>query len=182
MYSASGTTLAAGASRGLQLVTNAGGVIRALPASGTACFAARWWNASTIVASCASAGVNRLWLVPAGGGRARALTPERGETDGDLGDLDAWSLPSGLYLQSAGPCGVLQIFRQRANGSITLVTVPHSSNNNRLLTADGSALLVESPNGCGAGANLLWFNPGTRHVTTLFSAGVVAAVPYGDPS
>jgi len=43
-----------------------------------------------------------------------------------LGDLDAWHLPGGLYLQSAGPCGVLQIFKQRSNGSITLVMVPNT--------------------------------------------------------
>jgi hypothetical protein len=182
VYSASGTTLAVGANRGLRLVSNSGGVIRTLPAAGTACGPSRWWNASTILASCTSASAApRLWLVPAGGGRARALTPAR--TSGpDLGDVGAWPLPSGLYLQGLGPCGTVQIFRQRASGSITLVTVPHTAGNNRVLTAHGSQLLVQAPTGCSPTASLQWFNPGTRHVATLFSGGVLGAVPYGQPA
>jgi hypothetical protein len=182
VYSGSGTTVAVGANRGLHLVSNAGGVIRTLPASGTACGPSRWWNASTILASCTSASAApRLWLVPAGGGRARPLTPTR--TSGpDLGDVDAWPLPSGLYLQGLGPCGTVQIFRQRANGSITLVTVPHTAGNNRVLAAYGSQLLVQAPTGCSPTASLQWFNPGTRHVATLFRGGVLGAVPYGQPA
>ena len=65
VYASNGDTLAVGASRGLQLVSNGGGVIRALHASGTNCSPARWWDTGTILASCASAsGRPRLWLVP----------------------------------------------------------------------------------------------------------------------
>jgi hypothetical protein len=76
----------------------------------------------------------------------------------------------------------VQIFRQRADGSVTLDTVPHTSGNNRVLSAYGSQLLVQAPTGCSPTAALLWFNPSTRHVHTLFSSGVLAAVPYGQPA
>jgi hypothetical protein len=183
VYSDSGTTLAIGADRGLQLVSNSGGVIRTLPVAGTACTPSRWWNSGTILASCVGANAApRLWLVPASGGRPRALTPQRGARSGDLGDIAAWRLPAGLYLQGLGPCGTVQIFRQHANGSVTLVTVPNTSGNNRVLTAYGSQLLVQAPTGCSPTAALLWFNPSTRHVHTLFNSGVLGAVPYGQPT
>jgi hypothetical protein len=185
MYSASGTTLAAGTSRGLELVSNSGGVIRALPVAGTTgCDPARWWNSATVLASCSSSTSNapRLWLVPASGARPTALTPPRGARSGDLGDVDAWRLPSGLYLQALGPCGTVQIFRQQASGAISLVTVPHTAGNNRVLTADGSRLLVEAPDGCSPTSTVLWFNPATRGEHVLFSSGVLGAVPYGQPA
>jgi hypothetical protein len=134
-------------------------------------------------ASCAGASArSRLWLVPASGGKSRALTPQRGSHSQDFGDIGAWRLPSGLYLQAIGPCGTLQIFRQKADGSITLVTIPHTSGNNRLLTAYGSQLLVEAPTEYSPTAMLLWYNPATRHARTLFQSGVLGAVPYGRPA
>ena len=64
----------------------------------------------------------QLWLVPVSGARPKALTrPRNPARSGDFGDLDAWRLPSGLYLQAAGACGVLHIYRQARNGSIKLV-------------------------------------------------------------
>jgi hypothetical protein len=183
VYASDGDTLAVGANRGLQLVSNGGGVIRALHASGTNCSPARWWDAGTILASCASAnGRPRLWLVPASGARARALTPARGSHSPDFGDLDAWRLPSGLYLQAAGACGTVQVFRQAANGSIRLIKIPHASGNNRILTADGARLLIGSPDGCNPGETVLWFNPASHAVHVLFKSGVLGAVPYGRPT
>ena len=184
VYSGDGTTLAVGAARGLQLVSNSGEVVRSLPVAGTSCGAVRWWNPGTILASCTgTAGTvsDRMWLVPAGGGRSRALSLERAGDAGDLGDIGAWQLPSGLYFQALGPCGTVQIFRQQANGSVTLVTVPHSSGNNQVLGAYQAQLLVQAPIGCSASAALLWFDPSTRHERMLLSSGVVGAVPYGLP-
>ena len=103
---------------------------------------------------------SQVWLVPLSGRRPTALTPLRGVKTRDLGDFDAWSLPSGLYLQSAGACGTLQIFRQARNGSVTLVTVPHTEGDNHVLTALGSRLLIQAPTSCDGGVSLLWFDPG----------------------
>ena len=102
---------------------------------------------------------------------------------GDLGDLDAWSLPTGLYLQSAGPCAVLQIFKQARNGSITLVHVPGTIGDNHVLTADGSRLLIQAPTGCLGSNSLLWFNPATHAEQWLIRApysviGVDVALPF----
>ena len=125
----------------------------------------------------------QLWLVPVSGAHPTALTPRRTASSGDLGDLDAWQLPSGLYLQAAGPCAVLQIFKQARNGSITLVTVPHTASDNRVLTAFGSRLLIQAPTSCTGSDSLLWFNPATRAEQWLVRApgqviGVAAAIPF----
>jgi TolB protein len=190
LYQPSGAGFVTGATAGLKLVSNGGTLVRKLPVPGTSantCGPARWWNNTTVLASCAPSGsaVNQLWLVPVSGGRPTALTPRRsasGKT-GDLGDLDAWTLSSGLYLQSAGPCGVLQIFKQARNGSISLVKVPHTQGDNRVLTASGSRLLVQAPTSCVGSNSLLWFNPGTHAEQWLIRApssaiGVINAVPF----
>lgn len=127
--------------------------------------------------------IARLWLVPVSGAPPSALTPPRRESSGDLGDLDAWRLPSGLYLQSAGPCGVLQIFRQARNGSITRVTVPHTMGDNHVLTARGSRLLIQPPTSCTGSVSLLWFDPATRSEQWLIQAparqaGTTIAIPF----
>ena len=189
LYAPSGTEFAAGASHGIKLVSNRGALIRQLPVPGTSantCNPVRWWNSGTILASCSppGSGVPRLWLVPVSGARPKALTPPRNPArTGDFGDLDAWRLSSGLYLQAAGACGVLHIYRQAPGGSIKLITVPHTNGDNRVLTARGSRLLVEAPTDCTGSVSLLWYDPGTRAEQWLIRApgnviGVANAVPF----
>ena len=188
LYAPSGTEFATGASHGLKLVSNHGSLIRQLPVPRTSadtCNPVRWWNGGTVLASCSPPGsaVPRLWLVPVSGAHPKALTPPRNARSGDLGDLDAWRLSSGLYLQAAGPCGVLKIFRQARNGSIKLVTVPHTSGDNQVLTARGSRLLIQAPTECTGGVSLLWYDPGKRAEQWLIRArgnviGVANAVPF----
>lgn len=188
LYQPSGTEFLTGTSHGLKLVSNNGTQIRNLPVPGTtanSCNPVRWWNASTVLASCnpPNSGSPQLWLVPVSGARPQALTPPRKVTSGDLGDLDAWALSSGLYLQAAGPCAVLQIFRQARNGSITLVKVPHTQGDNDVLTALGPRLLIQAPTSCAGSNSLLWFNPGTGAEQWLIRApanqiGVTVALPF----
>lgn len=188
LYAPSGAEFVTGASHGLKLVGNHGLLIRQLPVPRTStntCNPVRWWNNGTVLASCSPPGsaVPQLWLVPASGAHPKALTPPRTPRTGDLGDLDAWRLPSGLYLQAAGPCGVLHIFRQARGGSIKLVTVPHTSGDNRVLTARGSRLLVQAPTECTGSVSLLWYDPGKRAEQWLIRAprnvlGVSSAVPF----
>ena len=68
------------------------------------CSPDRWWSPGVILAGCENhaAGRNQLWLVPADGTRPSALTPVRGGHSADFGDIGAWSLPGGLYLQALG--------------------------------------------------------------------------------
>ena len=189
LYTPSGTEFATGASHGVKLVSNRGSLIRQLPVRGTSantCNPVRWWNRGTVLASCAPPGsaAPQLWLVPVSGARPKALTPPRNPARSrDLGDLDAWQLSSGLYLQAAGPCGVLHIYRQAPGGSIKLVTVPHTNGDNRVLTARGSRLLVQAPTDCTGSVSLLWYDPGTRAEQWLIRApgkvlGVANAVPF----
>jgi TolB protein len=184
VYDAVGDRLAVGGTKGVRLVSNGGGLIRSLPVPGTGvvgCTASRWWNSGTILASCVASGKNagRLWLVPASGAKPKALTPQRGNRSRDL--------PSGLFLQALGPCGILQIFRQARNGSIAAVHVPQTKgNNNRLLAARGKQLLIQAQTECPGSESLLWFNPSTHRDKFLIRtpgslAGVLAAVPFGQP-
>ena len=188
LYRPSGTEFVTGASHGLKLVSNDGTQIRTLPVPGTAansCAPVRWWTAATVLATCGppNSASPQLWLVPVSGARPQALTPVRKVSSGDLGDLDAWALPSGLYLQAAGPCAVLQIFKQARSGSITLVKVPHTEGDNDVLTALGPRLLIQAPTSCIGSNSLLWFNPGTGAEQWLLRApanqiGVTVAIPF----
>ena len=189
LYAPSGAEFATGGSRGVKLVSNRGSLIRTLPVPGTSansCNPVRWWNGGTILASCSPPGsaVPRLWLVPVSGAHPKALTPPRNPNrSGDLGDLDAWQLSSGLYLQAAGPCGVLHIYRQAPGGSIKLITVPHTNGDNRVLTARGSRLLVQAPTDCTGSVSLLWYDPAKRAEQWLIRApgnviGVAIAIPF----
>ena len=189
LYTPSGTEFVTGTSHGLKLVGNRGSLIRTLPVprtSANTCGPVRWWNGGTILASCSPPGsaVPQLWLVPVSGAHPKALTPPRNPArSGDLGDLDAWQLSSGLYLQAAGPCGVLHIYRQARGGSIKLVTVPHTNGDNRVLTARGSRLLIQAPADCTGSNSLLWYDPGKRAEQWLIRApgnviGIANAVPF----
>jgi hypothetical protein len=191
VYGANGATLAVSGTKGLELVSNAGGVIRSLPVPGAdpsiGCNPARWWNGSTVLAQCIAKGTAfapRLWLVPTNGKRPVALTPQRNGKGSDLGDIDAWRLSSGLYLQALGACGTVKIFRQAANGSITPVVPAHAAaNNNAIVTALGARLLIDAQTGCPGSESLLWYNPGTRAEQRLLrapagGAGVIAVLAY----
>ena len=185
-YQPAGAELAAGSLRGLELISNAGGVIRSLPVPGVSegCNAVRWWTPGTILASCSTEPVSagpRLWLVPASGARPTALTPVR--TSGfDLGDFNAWQLSSGRYLDGLGACGTLVIGRQPAHGPEQMIRVPGAASS-LIVNTTSSRLLVERINGCMPGVSLVWFNPATRALTVAIPVrghqdGVVGAVPY----
>jgi len=188
LYTPSGTEFLTGASNGLKLVSNGGVLARTLPVRGTganSCNPVRWWSSGTALAECTPPNGDgpQIWLVPVSGARPTALTPPRHASSGDLGDIDAWSLPSGLYLQALGPCGVLQVFKQARNGSVSLVTVPHTTGDNHVLTALGSRLLIQAPTSCIGSNSLLWYNPATRAEQWLIRApanvsGVSAALPF----
>jgi hypothetical protein len=188
LYAPSGIEFLTGSSHGLKLVSNLGSLIRQLPVphtSANTCNPVRWWNSGTVLASCSPPGsaIPQLWLVPVSGARPTALTPRRSASGGDLGDLDAWQLHSGLYLQSAVACGVVQIFKQARNGSITLVTVPHTTGDDRVLTALGSRLLIQAPTSCEGSVSLMWFDPATRAEQWLIQApanvvGAAIAIPF----
>lgn len=184
IYSPDGTRLAVPAEGGVLLVSNAGDAPERLAVASagakTLCEPDRWWNATTLLAGCGG----RLWLVPDAGAVPSALTPVRdpAQAPWDLGDIDAWQLPSGLYLQSLGACGTLELNRQAANGAVTRVTVPGMTDSPVVVTTAGAQLLVEQ-HGChGSGGQLAWYNPATGTERWLFTAGAgPSAVAYDSP-
>jgi len=118
--------------------------------------------------------------VPANGKKPVPLTPQRSAAGPDLGDIDAWQLSSGLYVQGLGGCATVEVYRQAATGSITLVNVPHTSgNNNQLVTAVGARLLVHAQTSCPGSSSLLWFNPATHAEQWLLHAPASAAGVIG---
>jgi hypothetical protein len=191
VYSSTGSTLAVAAYQGIEVVSNHGGVLRTLPVPGARaddCFPSRWWNPGTILASCQVRGSSggRLWLVPSGGRRPTALTAQRGSS-GDPGDIGAWRLPGGLYVQTLGASGTARVFRQGAGGSLAPVTVPGTAASTSIVTAVGPRLLLSAATPCDASTSLLWFNPSTRREQMLIKAprsraGLLGAVPYGQPA
>ena len=191
VYSSSGRTLAVAGATGLQLVSTNGGVIRRLPVPRTGssgCLPARWWNSRTILATCVARGAHRdrLWLVPASGAAPTPLTPQRGRHSPDPGDLDAWTTPGALYLQSLTSSGRLIIFRQLTGGSVRAIKPPDSAYENWILASHGSRLLVGELSPCRGTNSLSWFSPATGRMQTLLKAprgraGDIGAVPYGPP-
>ena len=170
------------------ILANAGHrILRRLPVPGAGpyeCGPVRWWDSRTILASCATSGGSRLWLVPADGARPVPLTPLRGDPGPDHGDIGAWLVAGRLYLQARGACGTVQIYRQEPGGQVTSVAVPHTvGDNNRILTALGPRLLLQAQTDCLGSESLLWFNPRTNAEQWLVKTspgqyGLQAAIPF----
>ena len=115
--------------------------------------------------------------MPASGAKPKALTPQRSAKGPDLGDFGAWRLTSGLYLQSQGACGTIEINKQAANGSVTEVKVAGTPNtHNEIVTADGPRLLINRQKAAQGGGGLLWFNPGTHAEQWLFKPSAHASL------
>jgi hypothetical protein len=183
-----GLTEVVNGSTGVALVSNAGGVVRVLPVPGTdattgGCNPERWWNAADVLVACTPTGAigPQLWLVPVSGAAPTALTPVR--TSGpDFGDVDAWQLPTGLYLQAEPGCGPPFIARQPADSAAQVVAVPGGAASVVVATS-GDQMLVQQFHECVTGSSLSWFNPATSASQPVLTApansvGVVAAVPY----
>lgn len=173
-YNSAGTQLAAGTTNGLELISNAGGVIRKLPVPDVTegCSAVRWWSKNTVLATCSVTGEAgpRMWLVPASGAKPTAQTPARTGSSFDLGDFNSWQLSSGLYVDGLGACGTLVIGRQPAHGKEQMVKVPGASSA-LVVNATRSKLMVERINGCMPGISLVWFNPATRALKVAIPVG-----------
>ncbi len=186
LLSPDGRQLVEGMKSGLRIISGTGQTTRTLRVPAGGCEPVRYWNSGSILALCSAtsaAAPSRLWIVPADGRAPSALTSAH-LTAPDLGNINAWQLPGGTYLQATGACGTLFIAHQRANGTTSQVNVPGTSNtHNVVVTARSGLLLVQAGNGCGAGDSLLWFNPANRHEDWLLRAsdnayGVVAVAPF----
>jgi hypothetical protein len=190
-----GHTAIVSADNGLEQVTNTGRIIRRLhpPVRVSGCAPRRWWTATIVLASCnAKEGsfIARLWLFPVSGGRATPLTAQRRNGGSDDGDIGAWKLADGLYLQTLelAQCGGDIIATPSRHGSVHRVTVPGTpgDSSDRVIAGQGSRLLVQIDPCSGRPGSLAWFNPHTRKVTWAIRApkdvvGVESTVPFGGP-
>jgi hypothetical protein len=187
-----GTQLVLGMAPGLALMGNDGTAGKALPIAGEKdCAPTRWWDTTStvVVARCSDNSLSRLWLVPIGGGTPTALTAPLTGQGPDYGDVNAWQLPSGTFVQDAGACGSEYLAKLSAvGGTTTPVSVPdvdpHSSV--RVIgVSDSSAghLDLQATASCGGGQSLLDYNPAAGTSTVLLGppvngGGVIDAVPY----
>lgn len=181
-----------GTDAGLVLMGNDGTPGAPLSLSGQGeCRPLRWWDGdagTTVLANCSTPEtyVKQLWLVPIDGGAATALTaPNDGQQMPDLGDADAWQLPSGTFVQALSACGTQYLAKLEADGTTTPVTVPQVDENDsvEVVGADGSGLLLQAELACGPGKALLRFDPVANTSTVLLGppvndGGVTAAVLY----
>jgi hypothetical protein len=186
---------------GMQLVSNAGGLIRKLRMPGVgspkSCTPLTWWSAGSVLAYCNAAGqqdAGRLWLAPVGGGQPSPLTGISGNLSGQGYLSGAWQSGGTVYITSrtfnqcsgapSGPGGQ-QILQLSGGGAESAVSIPGSTNNHSSVVAAVSGrLLVLAQTSCPGTSSLIWFDPSTHATQTVLTApsseaGVVSAVPYG---
>jgi hypothetical protein len=177
VYSPDGTELALSLMSGIELVSNDGQALRYLPVNPSvgACNAMRWWTASELLVSCAPDGsdTDQLWLVPTSGATATALTASP-PASGDLGDLDAWQIPSGTYVQDAGACGYEYLAEVQPSGLTAPVSVPGvpGGDSTIVLGTQGDSIAIDAKPACGVAASLLWFAPANNLVTPILGGPV----------
>jgi hypothetical protein len=186
-----GTQLVLGTSSGLALMGNDGTVGKALPAAGqTSCTPVRWWDdaSKTVLASCSADGQpQRLWLVPVDGTPPTALTaPITDPLSHDVGDIDAWQLPAGTYVQYLGGCGAINLGKLNADGTVSKVSVPNVDPGHSIyvIGAHGGNLDLQAMvAGCGPAQSLLDYDPAAGTATVLLGpplngGSVIEALPY----
>ncbi len=154
LYGLDGTVVVLGDGDGLRLLSNLGDWIRDLDAPGEACRPVRWWDEATILARCIPREVLaylpnayywRLWLVPADGSPATALTalPADPVFVGDFGFSDAWQLGDRVYANWAGDCGAAGINLVHPDGTTEWVDLePATASNDQIVGTIGSDLVV----------------------------------------
>lgn len=183
-----GTRLVLGTATGLTLMGNDGAAGKAVPVAGQKdCSPLRWWDtgSATALTRCESAAGSQLWLVPIDGGTPTALTaPNNGQHGPDYGDLNAWQLPAGTFLQAAGACGVVFLAKLNGDGTTSRVSVPNVTSDSVVVVGThGGDLELKTRAGCGSGQSLIDYNPTAGTSTVLLGppvngGGVISAVPY----
>jgi len=175
LYAPDGTELVLATTAGLEVVSNGGAPVAALPvpADGSYCVPERWWNSTTVLAQCESS-APRLWLVPVSGAAPTALTAALTGQGPDLGDEDAWALPSGTFVQDAGGCGYQYLAKLQADATTTPVNVPGVKSGDSVLVAgaDSGRLAIRATISCGPGETLAWYDPGAGTTTPLLGPSV----------
>jgi TolB protein len=166
----------------LVVVGNDGAIIRTIPTpmKDADCAPVRWWTPTVVLASCSSehGSASQLWKVPIDGGTPTALTAVnsgQGDDPGfgnDIGDGNAWELPSGTFLQSAGACGTAFLSRLTPDGHTTRVDVPGMSQSVFVKGVAADKLVLQGHMDCGGGTALVSYDPGANTAAVLLGPGV----------
>jgi hypothetical protein len=186
-----GTQQAPMRNNSLVVLRNDGVVVRELPSPmpGGTCHPERWWTSTVILADCTADSGSQLWQVPLDGEAPTALTAvNSGHGDdagfrGDFGDSDAWQLPSGTFLQSAGACGSIFLSRLTPDKHTTRVTPPGLDSSVLVAGATADKLLLVGKVGCGDTTSLVAYDPATNTDTVLLGppvtgGSVIEVLPY----
>jgi TolB protein len=166
----------------LVVFSQQGSVVATLPSPtpNAFCSPVKWWQPTVILAECNTVHsmANQLWEVPVDGSAPTALTAlNPGRLDDprlqdpgfgkDVGDRNAWQLPTGTFLQSAGPCGTKFLSRLTPTKHATRVNVPGVSGNVIVIGATSDKLLLTAWGGCGLAPSLLAYDPAANTTTVL---------------
>ncbi|WP_328359549.1 hypothetical protein OG976_06630 [Mycobacterium sp. NBC_00419] len=166
----------------LVVLGNDGTVIRRLaaPMPEAMCAPVKWWTPQTLLAQCVAekGSANQLWEVPLDGGAPTALTAvnsARGDDPafgGDLGDVDAWKLPSGVFLQSLGAGCDQFLSRLASDGHATRVKVPDVAAGAAVTGAANGHLVLRDQKNCRGTTSLVSFDPARNTATVLLGPPV----------
>jgi TolB protein len=120
----------------------------------------------------------QLWQVPLDGGTPTALTAvntgqaeDPGFTE-DYGDVAAWQLPSGTFVQTLGACGTIHLARLTPDGYTTRVDVPGVSESVQVVGASDDKLVLLAQLGCGGTDSLLTYDPAANTTDVLLGPPV----------
>ncbi|MDT5013814.1 MAG: hypothetical protein QOH57_5431 [Mycobacterium sp.] len=175
-----GTRLIVGTAAGLVLMGNDGAVGATLSIPDQKdCSPLRWWDGkagTTVLAKCEGPQyVSRLWLVPISGDAPSALTaPNDGQKGPDIGDLNAWQVPAGTFVQAAGGCGVVYLAKLNPDGTTTQVSVPDVDNHRSVsvIGVNGGHLDLHASAACGGGQLLVDYDPVDNKSIVLLGGSV----------
>ena len=161
----------------LVVLANDGNIIRTLPApiSDSRCSPVKWWEPGVVLTQCSELGGSgeQLWKVPVDGGAPTALTAYNaggGDApgfEGNLGNWNAFELPSGTFLPTAGACGTSFVSRLTPDGHTERVDIPGVSDSVGLVGTSGDDLVVVAQVGCGGGQSMLTYDPVANISTVL---------------
>jgi TolB protein len=153
----------------LVVMDNNGSIIRTLPVPTQKAYCApvKWWKPAVFLAHCSAerGSGEQLWEVPLDGGKPTALTAFNSAHgndpgfEGNLGNWNAYQVPSGVFLPTAGACGTAFVSRLTPDGHTTRVEIPGVSDSVELAGVSGDKLVVVAMVGCGGGKSLLTYDP-----------------------
>ncbi len=174
-----GNDIAPRTDNSLVVISNDGSIARTLPTPmpEAKCTPVRWWTPGVILTHCGGAG-EQLWKVPLDGGKPSALTGVNTREGNDphfednLGNWDAYELPSGTFLPTAGGCGTAFVSRLTPDGGTQRVDIPGVSDSAELRGVSGDKLVILGGVGCNGATSLVTYDPVTNTSNVLLGAPI----------